>query len=225
MAHRISAIVLDLDGTLVDSAPELALALNTALGPGGRRTLMVDEVRTMIGDGVVTLTRRALAATGGVPDEAGFAAVLADVRHAYDRLPASPPYDGVGETLARLKNLGYALAVCTNKPEGPARRLMAQLGFDRMIDALAGGDTFAMKKPDPGHVTGLLVALGVGAHEAVMVGDSGNDALAARGAGLPFIAVTYGYCQGTIEDLSADERIGRFADLPDVVARLGLKSG
>ncbi|MQA67318.1 MAG: HAD hydrolase-like protein, partial [Alphaproteobacteria bacterium] len=91
--------------------------------------------------------------------------------------------------------------------------------------ALAGGDTFAVKKPDPGHVTGLLAALGVGAHEAVMVGDSGNDALAARGAGLPFIAVTYGYCQGAIEDLSADERIGRFADLPDVVARLGLKSG
>jgi phosphoglycolate phosphatase len=68
MARRISAIVLDLDGTLVDSAPELALALNTALGPDGRRTLVVEEVRTMIGDGVVALTRRALAATGGVPD-------------------------------------------------------------------------------------------------------------------------------------------------------------
>ena len=223
MARRISAIVLDLDGTLVDSAPELAFALNTALGSGGRRTLMVDEVRAMIGDGVVTLTRRALVATGGVPDDAGFAAILAEVRRVYDRLPASPPYEGVAETLARLKGLGYALAVCTNKPEGPARRLMVQLGFEGMIDALAGGDTFAVKKPDPGHVTGLLAALGVGTHEAVMVGDSGNDALAARGAGLPFIAVTYGYCKGAVEDLAADALVGCFADLPDAIARLGGK--
>jgi phosphoglycolate phosphatase len=221
MARRISAIVLDLDGTLVDSAPELALALNTALTPDGRRTLMVDEVRAMIGDGVVTLTRRALAATGGVPDDAVFATILADVRSAYDRLPASPPYDGVAETLTRLKDLGYALAVCTNKPEGPARRLMAQLGFDGLIDALAGGDTFAVKKPDPGHVTGLLAALGASAHEAVMVGDSGNDALAARGAGLPFIAVTYGYCKGAVADLAADALVECFADLPDAIARLG----
>ncbi len=102
---RFSAIVFDLDGTLVDSAAELAFALNTALGPLGRRTLAVAEVRAMIGDGVIVLTRRALAATGGVPDEAGFAAALSAVRAAYDRLPASAPYEGVGETLVILKIL------------------------------------------------------------------------------------------------------------------------
>lgn len=217
---RISAIVFDLDGTLVDSAAELASALNTALGPIGRRVLAVDEVRAMIGDGVVTLTRRALAATGGVPNEAGFAAALAAVRAAYDRLPASVPYEGVAETLAALKARGFVLAVCTNKPQGPARRLMGQLGFDHLIAGLAGGDSFAVKKPDPGHVTGLLAQIGHGADQAVMVGDSRNDALAARGAGLPFIAVAYGYCAGEIESLAADEVVERFRDLPDAIARL-----
>jgi len=220
---RISAIVLDLDGTLVDSAAELALALNAALGPMGRRRLMVDEVRAMIGDGVVVLTRKALAATGGVPDEAGFKAALADVRHAYDRLPASPLYPGVADTLSRLKATGYTLAVCTNKPEGPARRLMRQLSLDHLIDGLAGGDSFAVKKPDPGHITGLLTGLGVAPDRAVKVGDSGNDAQAARGAGLPFIAVAYGYCKGTVADLAADAVLETFADLPDAVARLALR--
>ena len=220
---EISAILLDLDGTLVDSAAELALALNAALGPMGRRHLAVDEVRAMIGDGVVVLTRKALAATGGVPDEAGFKAALADVRHAYDRLPASPPYPGVAATLARLKSAGYALAVCTNKPEGPARRLMGQLGLDHLIDGLAGGDSYAVKKPDPGHITALLASHGIAPSAAVMVGDSGNDALAARGAGLPFIAVAYGYCKGTVDDLAADAVVEDFTDLPDAVAHLALR--
>ena len=218
--RRISAIVLDLDGTLVDSAAELAQALNTAFGPLGRRVLSTDEVRAMIGDGVIVLTRRALAATGDMPDEAGFDEALAAVRHAYDRLPASAPYDGVIETLSRLKAEGYALAVCTNKPEGPARRLMTQLDLDGVIDALAGGDIFTVKKPHPGHVTGLLEQIGHPAECAVMVGDSLNDALAARGAGLPFIAVTYGYCHGGIDELKADAVVDAFADLPDVIARM-----
>jgi phosphoglycolate phosphatase len=219
-SRRISAIVLDLDGTLVDSAAELAQALNTAFGPLGRRVLGTDEVRAMIGDGVIVLTRRALAATGEMPDAAGFDAALAAVRHAYDRLPVSAPYDGVIETLSRLKAEGFALAVCTNKPEGPARRLMSQLGLDVVIDALAGGDSFSVKKPHPGHVTGLLERLGCAAECAVMVGDSLNDALAARGAGLPFVAVTYGYCHGGIEELEADALVDAFADLPDVIAQL-----
>lgn len=219
--RRIRAVVFDLDGTLVDSAAELALALNTALGPAGRRRLAVDEVRAMIGDGVVTLTRRALAATGGLPDEGDFARMLADVRAAYDRLPASAPYEGVLETLPRLKAAGYALAICTNKPEGPARRLVRQLGLDAAIDALAGGDSFAVKKPDPGHVALLLARLGIGPEASVMVGDSANDAAAARGAGLPFIAVSYGYCHGALDDLRADAVVDRFADLPDVLERFG----
>lgn len=220
MAHRFSAIVLDLDGTLVDSAPELAFALNAALVPMGRRAVHAAEVRGMIGDGVAVLTRRALAATGAVPGGGAFDDVLAAVRAAYDHVPASPLYPGVDETLHALHDAGYRIAVCTNKPERPARRLMGQLGLDHLIDALAGGDTYAVKKPDPGHVRGLLQALETEPGAAVMVGDSGNDARAARGAGTRFIAVSYGYCKGAVAELGADAVIDAFDALPDAINSL-----
>lgn len=221
MPAAFRAIVLDLDGTLIDSAAELASALNDGLAPLGRRTLAVDEVRAMIGDGVQVLTHRALKATGDDLDGPAFEHALAAVRHAYDRLPASRPYAGVPETLARLHGDGCVLGVCTNKPSGPAYRLLLQLGFDRWVTALAGGDTFAVKKPDPGHVTGLLDLMGADTDGAIMVGDSINDALAARGAGLPFIAVGYGYCKGAVAELGADAIVETFAALPDTLARLG----
>jgi phosphoglycolate phosphatase len=220
MPTRIRTIVLDLDGTLVDSAADLAQALNAALDPIGRRRVTTDEVRDMIGDGIVVLTRRALDATGKIPDGADFDAVLAEVRRAYDVLPPSPPYPGVTETLRMLKAEGFKLAICTNKPEGPARRLMGQLGFDDMIDALAGGDTYAVKKPDAGHVEGLLEALGTSAHEAVMVGDSANDTRAAQGAGVKFIGVSYGYCTESLAALGANAVIENFKDLPKAIAGL-----
>lgn len=220
MPSAIRAIVLDLDGTLVDSVQELTAALNAGLAPLGRRTLVAGEVRDMIGDGVAMLTRRALAATGDELEDAAFDDTLTAVRHAYDRLPASSPYAGVPETLARLHGEGLALGVCTNKPETPAHRLLLQLGFERWVTALAGGDTFPVKKPDPGHVTGLLNLLGADIEGAVMVGDSANDALAARGAGLPFIAVGYGYCKGPVADLGADAVVDNFSDLPAALATL-----
>ncbi len=220
MPPSISTIVLDLDGTLVDSAPELAHALNAALVPMGRRAVHADEVRAMIGDGVAVLTRKALAATGDVPDERGFEDVLDAVRRAYDHVPASPLYPGVAETLKELHDTGYRLAICTNKPQGPARRLMGQLDLDHLIDALAGGDSYAVKKPDPGHIQGLLDALGAAPETAVMVGDSGNDARAAQGAGTRFIAVSYGYCKGAVADLGADAVIADFAHLPAAIKAL-----
>ncbi len=220
MPTRIRTIVLDLDGTLVDSAADLAQALNAALDLIDRRRVTTDEVRDMIGDGIIILTRRALAATGNVPDGADFDAALAEVCRAYDILPPSPPYPGVTETLRLLKSEGFNLAICTNKPEGPARRLMGQLGFDDMIDALAGGDTYAVKKPDPGHVEGLLKMLDTRSHEAVMVGDSANDAHAAQGAGVKFIAVSYGYGTEPMAELGADAVIENFKDLPKAIAGL-----
>jgi phosphoglycolate phosphatase len=220
MPSRIRTIILDLDGTLVDSAADLAQALNAALDLIDRRRVTIDEVRDMIGDGIIMLTRRALGATGNIPDGADFDAVLADVRRAYDVLPPSPPYSGVTETLRMLKAEGLRLAICTNKPEGPARRLMRQLGFDDMIDALAGGDTYAVKKPDAGHIEGLLMALDTSAHEAVMVGDSANDARAAQGAGVKFIAVSYGYGIESMSELGANAVIENFKDLPQAIAAL-----
>jgi phosphoglycolate phosphatase len=220
MARAFTAMVLDLDGTLIDSAPELARAANGALAALGRRVLAEAEVRAMIGDGIEALCRRSLAATGGVPPADGFARALSDLRRHYAAEPPSALYPGVRETLARLKGDGLALGVCTNKPTDDARRLIAALGLGDLVGAVAGGDSFAVRKPDPGHVAGLLARLGHGPKGAVMVGDGENDARAARAAGIPFIAVAYGYAPGPVSALGADAVIARFADIPEALVAL-----
>ena len=203
---------------MVDSAPELTAALNCALGPLGRRALDVAEVRTMIGNGLPALTRRALAASGGEPGREATDAVIEDVRRLYDRQPLPAVYDGVAETLARLNEAGHKLVVCTNKPEASARKMLAGLGLDHLLAAIAGGDSFSHRKPHPDHLLKPLEALGLGPEEAVMVGDSDIDAGAARAAGIPFIAVGYGYAKVPVSELDAVAVVDRFADVMAAVA-------
>lgn len=225
MPKVLSAILLDLDGTLVDSAPELARAVNQALAPLGRRALALDEISRMIGDGIPALARRALAATGDVPGDHATEKIIARVRRIYDTLPAPRVYDGVDDTLAQWHGLGLALVICTNKSEDAARRLVAALGFHRFITALAGGDTYGNRKPHPDHLLRPLADLGLGPDAAIMVGDSQIDARAAHGAGIPFIAVGYGYGHGPAEALGAARLVACFADLTDAVIQLAGERG
>jgi phosphoglycolate phosphatase len=225
MPEAITAILLDLDGTLVDSAPELARAVNEAFAPLGRRELGIDEIRRMIGNGIPVLTERALAATGGVPEDLGpedvsAQEIIARVRRIYDTLPAPRVYDGVADSLARWHEMGLTLIICTNKPETSARRLVSALGFDRFIAALAGGDTYPRRKPHPDHLLRPLQDLGLGPDAAVMVGDSQIDARAAHGAGIPFIAVGYGYGFEPAQALGAVRVVERFADVIEAVVQL-----
>jgi phosphoglycolate phosphatase len=240
MDKAITAILLDLDGTLVDSAPELARAVNEAFAPLARRKLGVDEIRGMIGNGIPVLTERALAATGGVPEDLGpeglgpeelgpeedaAQQIIARVRRIYDTMPAPRVYDGVIDTLALWHEMGLTLIICTNKPENSARQLIAALGFDRFIAALAGGDTYANRKPHPDHLLKPLQDLGLEPGAAVMVGDSQIDAGAAHGAGIPFIAVSYGYAKGTAEALGAARLVDRFTEVTEAVAQLAGERG
>ncbi len=225
MPKAISAILLDLDGTLVDSAPELARAVNEAFAPLGRRALAVDEISQMIGDGIPVLTKRALAATGDIPEDDAAQQIIAGVRRIYDTLPAPRVYDGVGETLARWHGLGLALVICTNKSEASARRLVAALGFDRFIAALAGGDTYPNRKPHPDHLLRPLRDLGLEPDGAIMVGDSQIDARAAHDAGIPFIAVGYGYGKGPAQASGAARIVDRFADVTDAVIQFAGERG
>ncbi|MCX7931299.1 MAG: HAD-IA family hydrolase [Rhodovarius sp.] len=181
--------VFDLDGTLVHSAPDLAAALNRRLAAAGLPPLTVAEVQPMIGDGARRLLERGFAARGAkVPPDA-LAAFLADP--ALEGGPLTAPFPGMAELLERLAAEGWRLAVCTNKPEGPARALLGRLGLARHLRAIGGGDSFAVRKPDPAH---LLLTIGAaGGGRAVMVGDHQNDMLAARGAGIPAIFVGWGY--------------------------------
>jgi phosphoglycolate phosphatase len=213
----IRAVVFDLDGTLIDSAGELRAALNRALGTLGRRHLSHREVTAMIGDGIVRLTERALAATGGPLTDGALDAAVESVLDAYAEMPPSTLYDGARETLADLTERGIALALCTNKPIDATRHLLDQLGLAGQFQAVAGGDSYPMRKPDPMPVRGLLAQLGVAPAEAALVGDSRNDITAGQAAGLTTIAVTYGYSLIPPQELGADMMVDRLADIMTVL--------
>lgn len=183
--------VFDLDGTLVDSAPDIHAALDRLMAqkrlPGFARA----EVIGMIGDGVRVLLQRAFAARGLALDEASLDSFMVD--YEANAAVLTRAFDGIPELLGLLRGAGWRLAVCTNKPEGAARVLLAGLGLNGFFSALGGGDSFPVRKPDPGHLRATLAAAGVQAESAVMIGDHANDILAARGAGVRAIFAGWGY--------------------------------
>jgi phosphoglycolate phosphatase len=183
--------VFDLDGTLVDSVPDLHAALDRLaarldLAPYDRA-----EVAAMIGDGVRALVERALAARGRPFEEAALAAFSAD----YERHAAveTRPFPGIPGALDALEAAGWAFALCTNKPEAATAALLEALGLAGRFAAVGGGDSFAMRKPDPRHLLATIAAAGGSPSRAAMVGDHRNDVLAARGAGLPCLFAAWGY--------------------------------
>jgi phosphoglycolate phosphatase len=203
----------DLDGTLIDSAIELTAAVNGALAQYRLPLVSVPQVKTMIGDGAMALTERAFAAAGRRLNPAGLAEVLEVVRGEYARQPPSAFYPGARETVERLAGLGLALAVCTNKPEKPAKRILGELGAAGHFRAIVGGDSFATKKPDPGPLQALMEQLGTTAADTVMVGDSANDVIAGRVAGLYTVAVSYGYSNTPPKELGADALVDRLDEI------------
>lgn len=223
MTDARPVLLCDLDGTLIDSVPDLAAAVGRLLGEMGRAPLPQDAVRRMVGDGVPKLIERALAASGGAPAPAELAGIVARYLPIYESMMTerTRPYPGVAATLAALKREGWRLAVCTNKLEGPTRGILAALGLAPLFEAVAGGDTFPVRKPEPGHVLGLLAAMGAPREAAVMLGDGANDVRAARAAGLPVIAVASGYGPVPVEDLGPDLLIAEIAELPQALTRLG----
>ena len=221
--RHLEAVVFDLDGTLVDTLPDIAAALNRVLVDEGRAALAGPVVATMIGDGVARLVERGFAATGAA---LGAAAREASTRrflalYEADVAGRSRPFPGVAKTLSELRSAGLRLAVCTNKPAAPSEALLASLGLADFFSAVVGGDSLAVRKPDGRHLLATLARLGVAAGRAVMVGDSANDVAVARDAGVPVIVVSYGYGT-TARLLGADAVIDGFADLCRALERLAV---
>lgn len=213
-------LVFDLDGTLTDSAGDITRVVDRTFAEIGRRALDVSEIRGMVGDGTMRMLRAALAATGGEPADGTVKLIHDRFLEIYFEEAARPSvaYDGVVETLAALKAAGYRLGVCTNKPERITARVLDVMGFSPYLDAFAGGDTLEVRKPDGRHLAWVVDRLGGG--RTVMIGDGGNDVLAARAAGAASILMSYGYPKGSVHDLGADIVLDSFSDLPAALLRL-----
>ena len=223
--QRPDAILFDLDGTLLDTAADIALALSRAFADHGHPAPDVAGVRLMIGRGAPLLVERAVAALGLPLAAEEKAAVLEGFFHHYGRLQAvdevtAQPYDGVREALAALHGAGLPMAVVTNKQQRFAEGLLRRLDLAAWVRLVVGGDTCERRKPDPEPLLWACSQLGVLPGRALMVGDSVNDVQAARAAGMPVVCVPYGYNEGADpRTLPCDALVDTLAELP---RRLGL---
>ncbi len=215
-------LVYDLDGTLVDSVPDLTSALNEVLRERGYPPLSRSEVAPMVGDGIPALVARGFAARGGGESEA--AAALSRYIEIYEAnaTALTRPYPGVRDTLVELRRRGYRQAVCTNKLQQATMAVLEGLDLAGLFDAVAGGDRYPVKKPDPRHLLALIGDLGCSAERAAMIGDSENDAAVAHAARVPVILMRYGYARVDPVTLGAAMVLDRFAELPAALERLGL---
>jgi phosphoglycolate phosphatase len=207
-------IVFDLDGTLVDTAPDLTAALNHALGTLGRPTVDPESVRHMVGHGARKLLENGLAATGEMTPELVEAGVGPFLDYyAANVCVGSRPYPGVEAAMDRLTAAGCTLAICTNKPQALSDALIGALGWTGRFAAIVGADSVPARKPDPGHLDATLAAAGGERGSCAFVGDSIVDVGTARAAGVPIVVVSFGFSDRPVADLGADAVIDHYDDL------------
>lgn len=212
-------VVFDLDGTLVDTAPDLVATLNVVLAREGVAAVPYDIARNMVGAGarrmIELALQRAKASVPKIDLERMFNDFIA--HYAANIADHSQPFPGMIDALDVLAESGYRLAVCTNKLEGLSRVLLDKLALSARFAAICGPDTFGMAKPDPEILRRTIVQAGGELDRVVMVGDSVTDIHTARAASVPIIAVDFGYDEGPIARLAPDRVIGHFGALPDTI--------
>ncbi len=214
-----SAVIFDLDGTLVDTAPDLMSATNHVLGLMKRRAISMTEVRAFVGHGARNLIVRSVNATGDPVDGKTLDFYHAEFLRYYERNIAvgSEPFPGAVALLQRLSGNGMKLGICTNKLEGLSVRLIEALGLAKYFGAIIGPDTINIAKPDPAPYREALRRLG--ASRSIMVGDSETDILTARAAQVPVIAVTFGYTPEPVAKFAPDYIVSHFDEMWPIIQK------
>jgi phosphoglycolate phosphatase len=219
--------VFDLDGTLIDTAPDLIDSLNFTIDAAGLAPVTYDDLTHLVGHGAKAMIERSFALRGRPLSEDEYPAMLERfITHYEAGMPGKgQPYPGVLAAMDRLTAAGYRLAVCTNKMEGLARTLIRTNGLTDRFAAITGGDTFTVRKPDAAHLLGTVERAGGDPRRTVMIGDSLNDMLVAQNAGIPSIALPFGYSDRPVADLNPTLILDRYDDLtPELVEGLFAKA-
>jgi phosphoglycolate phosphatase len=218
-------VVFDLDGTLVDTAPDLINALNFVLDREGLPPVPLHSARNMIGAGARAMIERGLELEGRTAGLADITRLTKDFIDYYAAHIAdvSRPFEGLEAALDELGARGYRFAVCTNKLEWLSKLLLDQLGLSSRFSAICGADTFGVSKPDPAILQQTIARAGGQVSQSIMVGDAGPDIGVARRAGVPVIGVEFGYTEVPIADLKPDRLISHMRELPAAVGSLMLQ--
>ncbi|MBO4519728.1 MAG: phosphoglycolate phosphatase [Alphaproteobacteria bacterium] len=215
-------IIFDLDGTLINSIPDMCREISLFLKKHGRRALTEQETVSVIGNGAPVLLKGAFALTGEPIEDKEMPALLAAWLDQYGKaeMAETKPYPHVVETLVRLKKNGCRLAICTNKPHLPTEAILTKLDLKKHFDVILDADALPERKPRPEPLWEAVKRMGGENNEAVMVGDSETDAETARAAGVPVILLSYGYTHIPYEEIKPDALTDNFADLPVLIDKL-----
>ncbi|MFN3526684.1 MAG: phosphoglycolate phosphatase [Paracoccus sp. (in: a-proteobacteria)] len=211
-------IVFDLDGTLIDSAPDIHACVNAVLRDNQIPPLTLPRVRSFIGGGVELLWTRVIAACGIDPVHRG-TLIAAFMSRYHDATALTRLYPGAAEALAVLAELGHPLGMCTNKPLGPTRHILEHFGLTRCFGVVIAGDSLPEKKPHPAPLRAALAALGADGAlpRGLYVGDSEFDANCAKAVPVPFLLYTEGYRHVALDEMTSHARFSHFDDLPRLV--------
>lgn len=220
----VRTVVFDLDGTLVDTAPDLINALNFVLDREGLAPVPLHSARNMIGAGARRLIERGLEVEGRVASVGDITRLTEDfIGHYAEHIAdVSRPFEGLERALDDLGTRGFRFAVCTNKLEWLSKLLLDRLGLSARFSAICGADTFGISKPDPAILQQTVARAGGDISSTIMVGDAGPDIGVARRAGVPVIGVGFGYSEVPIADLNPDRLINHMNELPAAVESLNI---
>lgn len=225
---NFSALLFDLDGTIIDSAPDVCASVNRVLETMGRPPISVTDTKALVGFGARTLVEKTLEMTGKPGSQKDIEFLLSGFLESYRQNPSvySSVFPGAREALERLETNGIKLGICTNKPEATCFPVLEAFDLQRYFPTVICGDTLDYRKPDPRHVFHTLDEMGAKQDDAAFIGDSEADIEAANNANLPSVLVTFGYCHVSFEKLGAGALIDHFDQLDEALSSIaGQKAG